>query len=156
MKNINHYRPAVFSDCSKVAPYMRSQDVVEIKHSNGLKPIEALEGAFRASEVCNSIIHEDGTVVGMFGVANNHFFGSPWLLGTDRILEVRKEFIPQAKDWVEEMNSVYPLLLNYVHVDNSVSERWLKSLGFKFIKLEKEYGIGKQPFWQFVRIKEDV
>jgi len=78
------------------------------------------------------------------------------LLGTDKLLDTRKEFIPQAKEWVEEMSSIYPILLNYVHVDNTVSKRWLKSLGFEFIKLEKEYGVGKQPFYQFVRIKKNV
>jgi hypothetical protein len=32
----------------------------------------------------------------------------------------------------------------------------LKSLGFQFINLIKEYGVGKEPFYQFVRIKENV
>lgn len=152
----HHYRPAKIEDCLEIAPLMRSQDVIEITYSNGLPPLESLQGAYNASEVCNSIIHADGSVVGMFGVANNGIFGSPWLLGTDKIIETRKEFIPQAKEWVEDMNTIYPLLLNYVHVDNTVSEVWLKSLGFEYITLEKEYGVGKQPFYQFIRIKKNV
>jgi len=152
----HHYRKAELLDCREIAPLMRSQDVTEITYSNGLAPLRALQESYRLSEVCNSIIHEDGSVVGMFGVAGNGIFGSPWLLGTDKIIETRHEFIPQAKTWVEEMNSIYPLLLNFVHVDNTVSKKWLKSLGFEFIKLEEEYGVGKQPFYQFVRIKKCV
>ncbi len=152
----HHYRKSEFLDCREIAPLMRSQDVTEIGYSNGLTPLKSLQGAYNASEVCNSIIHQDGSVVGMFGVANNGVFGSPWLLGTDKIIETRKEFIPQAQTWVEDMNTIYPLLLNFVHVDNTVSKKWLKSLGFEFIKLDKEYGVGKQPFYQFVRIKKCV
>jgi len=152
----HHYRKSEFLDCREIAPLMRSQDVTEIGYSNGLAPLRALQEAYRVSEVCNSIIHADGSVVGMFGVANNGVFGSPWLLGTDKIIETRHEFIPQAKTWVEAMNSIYPILLNFVHVDNTVSKKWLKSLGFEFIKLEEEYGVGKQPFYQFVRIKKCV
>lgn len=153
---MHHYRPSEFLDCREVAPEMRSQDVIEVGYSNGLEPLRALQEAYRVSQVCNSVIHEDGSVVAMFGVSDNGIFASPWLLGTDKLLDTRKEFIPQAKEWVEEMSSIYPILLNYVHVDNTVSKRWLKSLGFEFIKLEKEYGVGKQPFYQFVRIKKNV
>lgn len=153
---MHHYRPSEFLDCREVAPEMRLQDVIEVGYSNGLEPLRALQEAYRVSQVCNSVIHEDGSVVAMFGVSDNGIFASPWLLGTDKLLDTRKEFIPQAKEWVEEMSSIYPILLNYVHVDNTVSKRWLKSLGFEFIKLEKEYGVGKQPFYQFVRIKKNV
>ena len=117
---MHHYRPSEFLDCREVAPEMRSQDVTEISYSNGLAPLEALQGAYNVSQVCNSVIHEDGSVVAMFGVSDNGIFASPWLLGTDKLLDTRKEFIPQAKEWVEEMSSIYPILLNYVHVDLSL------------------------------------
>ena len=135
---------------------MRQQDAKEVMASNGLNPLRALQESFKVSQINNSIIHEDGSVVGMFGLGVNTAFASPWLLGTDKLIETRKEFIPQARQWVEEANYHYPLLLNFVHADNSVSKRWLKSLGFEFIKLEKEYGIGKEPFYQFVRMRNHV
>ena len=153
-----HYRPSKIEDCDEVAPLMRSQDVIEIMYSNGLKPLEALQKGFEASQVCNSIIHEDGSVVGMFGVCDSGVIASPWMLGTDRAVDktTRKSFIPQAKDWVNQMSSIYPLLTNFVHAENKISMVWLKSLGFEFIKLDKEYGVGKQPFYQFLRINKNV
>ena len=90
----------------------------------------------------------------MFGVCDSGVIASPWLLGTDKIIETKKEFVPQAIEWVNDMSKLYPILTNYVHVDNTVSLIWLKSLGFEFIKLEKEYGVGKKPFYQFVRISK--
>ena len=153
---MHHYRPARFEDCREVAPNMRSQDAIEVMYSGGRNPLRTLQEAYRVSQECNSVIHEDGSVVAMFGVADFGSFATPWLLGTDKLIDTRKEFIPQAKEWVEQTNDKYPLLFNFVHVDNTVSKRWLKSLGFEFIKLDKEYGVGKQPFYQFVRIKKNV
>lgn len=121
--------------------------------SHGLDPLQSLQASYNLSE-CNTIVHEDGSVVGMFGVADCGAYGSPWLLGADKLIDTRKEFIPQAMEWVERANDDYPLLLNYVHAENSVSIRWLKSLGFKFTQYIKEHGVGKEPFYQFVRIKE--
>ena len=152
----HHYRPAAWQDCRDMAPYMREQDAKEVMASNGLNPLRSLQESFKVSAECNTVVHDDGDVVGMFGVSDCQAFGSPWLLGTDKLIDTKKEFIPQAKEWVERINGDYPLLLNYVHADNAVSIKWLKSLGFEFIKYIKEYGVGRQPFYQFVRIKENV
>lgn len=152
----HHYRPANWGDCREMAPFMREQDAKEVMASNELNPLRSLQASFKASRECNTIIHEDGSIVGMFGVADSIVFGSPWLLGTDKLIDTRSEFIPQAREWVERINETYPLLVNYVHADNEVSKRWLKSLGFQFIKLIEEYGVGKEPFYQFVRIKKNV
>lgn len=152
----HHYRPAVYADCREVAPKMRVQDAKEVLASSGTTPLQALQESYQVSDITHSIIHDDGDVVGMFGLAVNDSFASPWLLGTDKLIETRREFIPQAQEWVEQMNARYPLLLNFVHKDNTVSKRWLKSLGFEFIKLYEEYGVGCEPFYQFVRIKKHV
>lgn len=152
----HHYRPARFEECRKVAPKMRAQDIKEVLASNGATPLMALQESYKHSTVTNSIVHEDGDIVGMFGIAVNSAFASPWLLGTDKLIETRNEFIPQAREWVETMNLHYPLLLNFVHKSNTISQRWLKSLGFEFIKLYEEYGVGREPFYQFVRIKKHV
>jgi len=152
----HHYRPANWGDCREMASFMREQDANEVMASNGLNPLRSLQASFKASRECHSVIHEDGSIVGMFGVADCKAFGSPWLLGTDKLIDTKKEFIPQAIEWVKKINNDYPLLLNYVHADNTVSKRWLKSLGFQFIDLIEEYGVGKEPFYQFVRIKENV
>ena len=150
------YRPSTFPDCRDLAPRMRSQDAKEVMASSGFKPYQALTESFRVSSECYTIIHEDGEIVGMFGVADCGHFGSPWLLGSDKLPETKRVMLPVSAKWVEEKNNQYPLLLNYVHADNTVSMKWLKALGFKFIKLDTEHGVGKEPFYQFVRIKENV
>lgn len=155
----HHYRPSRFEDCREMAPNMRSQDADEVLASHGWTPLQALQESYRlssGSSECNSIIHEDGSVVGMFGVADQGAYAMPWLLGADKMLETRYEFIPQAIEWVKRMSIQHPLLFNFVHKDNTVAIRWLKSLGFEFIKEIEEYGVGKKPFIQFVRINKCV
>jgi hypothetical protein len=147
-----YYRTSVEEDCYILAPHMREQDKKEVKASNGLEPLESLILSLKYSEECNTAIHDDGSVIGMFGVADCGEFGGPWLLGSDRLLEIKKDFIMYSKEWVVETNKRYPILMNYVHADNTVAKRWLKSLGFVFLKRVEEYGVGKEPFYEFVRI----
>jgi hypothetical protein len=153
----HYYRPANWGDCRELAPFLRKQDEKEVMASDGLSPLRALQESFKASYgECHTIIHEDGSIVGMFGLAVNGMFASPWLLGSDKLPETKKVMLPVSAKWVEEMNTSHPLLLNFVHAENTVSIKWLKSLGFQFINLVKEYGVGREPFYQFVRIKENV
>ena len=152
----HHYRKSTFQDCRDMAPYMREQDANEVMASSGATPLRALQAGYNssASSGCFTIIHEDGSIVGMFGVADCGHFASPWLLGTDKLTETKRVMLPVAATWVEGLLDQYPLLLNYVDAENTVSKKWLKSLGFKFIKLIDDYGVGKKPFYQFVRIKD--
>lgn len=147
------YRESKKEDCYVLAPLMREQDKAEIMFSHGAEPLEALLSCLECKE-CNTIIHDDGQPIGMFGVHPlDDMIGSPWLLGTDRIPEIAREFIPRSIEWVQAKNEEYPILVNYVHVGNEVSKIWLSNLGFTFIQLIEDYGVGKQPFYEFTRIK---
>lgn len=150
-----YYRPAEAGDEVILAPKLRKQDAVEVMASAGLEPLAALKASLLVSEERYSIIASDGTIVGMFGVAptGDKNVGCPWLLGSDRLPEVRKEFLPQSLEWVKGVNKRYPLLINYVDVNNTKAIRWLKYLGFTFISRVEEYGVGRIPFYEFVRIE---
>lgn len=71
--------------------------------------------------------------IGMFGLASISLLGDtgiPWLLGTDDMLKIRRQFIRESKSHVDFMLKVFPKLTNLVHVENLASIRWLKSVGF--------------------------
>ena len=44
------------------------------------------------------------------------------------------------------------VLYNCVYAENRSAIKWLKTLGFTFVKLHPEYGHMKKPFFEFVRI----
>ena len=154
---IPHYRPAVAGDEQILAPKLRQQDVDEVKASSGLDPLEALQISCLLSVDCNAIIAGDGELIGLFGVTKtpDPFVGCPWLLASDRLPEIRKEFLPQSYEWVQRINKQFPVLRNYVDKRNTKAIRWLKYLGFQFIDLVEDYGVGKKPFYEFVRIEAD-
>lgn len=153
---MRYYRPSVKEDYIELAPNLRKEDVIELELSAGMPALYCLESSFECSIECNSIIHPDGSVIGMFGISSNSIFTVPWMLVSDRLPEIRRKFVPQAQEWVERISDEHPLLLNYVHAENRPALRWLKSLGFTTTKLEPEYGAGKAPFYQFVRVKSNV
>lgn len=151
---IPHYRPATLDDVHELAPRMRKSDVEEIAASSGVEPAQALFLSLLAGAETHSIIAQDGEVIGMFGVvpSTDPLIGIPWMLASDRLPEIKKEFLPQSLEWVKEVNKKFPILLNYVDKRNKKAIRWLRYLGFKFPQLVDEFGVGSKPFYEFVRI----
>jgi|14_taG_2_1085336.scaffolds.fasta_scaffold09398_3 RimJ/RimL family protein N-acetyltransferase len=151
-----HYRQTRFKDIKKLAPRLRVQDQHEVMASHGLYPYEALVHCFETSDECNTIIDDSGEIIGLFGfneVAEG-LLASPWLLGSDKIKTIGRDVIRVSNQWVRELNKNYSVLYNYVDQHNEVAIRWLKSLGFTFVRLIPEHGVGKKPFYEFVRINE--
>jgi len=46
----------------------------------------------------------------------------------------------------------YKVLYNFVYAENHSAIKWLKALGFTFIKYHEEYGMQGKPFYEFLRI----
>lgn len=146
-----YYRPAVIEDCLDLAPRMRKQDMDEVRASHGHSPVEALLSSLNCSEEAFSIIHND-QVIGMFGVAPIvNRLGTPWLLASDELPQVSREFLPESRKWIESLAPRYDVLINYVHHKNTVSKRWLKWLGFNLLN-ERTYGVGNDKFNPFVMV----
>ena len=83
----------------------------------------------------------------MFGVSP-HFeegIGFIWLLGTDEIKDISWQFLRESREWLEKISSPYKMVCNMVHEENTVHIKWLKFLGFTFLKRTK-------PFIEFARI----
>jgi hypothetical protein len=152
-----HYRTTRFKDIKKLAPRLRLQDQHEILASHGLLPYEALVHCYATSTECNTIIDGEGNgeIIGIFGfnVVNDHL-ASPWLLGSEKIQTIGRDVIKVSTKWVRDLNQKYPVLYNYVDQHNEVAIRWLRSLGFTFVRLIPDHGVGKKPFYEFVRINE--
>lgn len=116
-----------------IADNMRDDDRQEIWASNQHTPIEALEKAMiRSTKLWTATV--DDVPCLMFGVAPASVLGGlgvPWLLGTEDIHKVKRQFIRECRSYVGEMLNSYPKLVNMVDVRNEVSIRWLIWLGFE-------------------------
>ena len=147
-------RDSIESDCEELAKHLRKPDFDEVVTVTKEAPLKPIVRGFRAATYCKSVLN-NGNMIMMYGVCPTlyHKVGSPFLLGTDRFLEVKFPFARQCKSRVEEMQKQYPILWNFIDSRNAVHLRWIKWCGFKLIN--KKY-IDKIKFYEFIRIKKYV
>lgn len=117
-----------------IAMDMRQQDIDEVWASSHRTPVESLIKGWDESKF-STIVTVDGSPVVMLGLVVRDILsgvGVPWLLGTNKSLNYKREFITQVPRVVDEMLNICPMLYNYVHVKNTISIRWLRKIGFTF------------------------
>ena len=145
------YRPSQAQDCYEVADIICKQDAYEVLSSDGLSPLEALQISFETSYECNTIV-KNGFIMGMFGCGygGDKLYGVPWMLTNGDFRGFSKKFLKEAREWILKLSQRHLILYNYVHCENKKSIRWLKWLGFKFMREIPKYGFGKSDtFYEF-------
>ena len=58
--------------------------------------------------------------------------------------------------WLGELMQGHAAIGNFVDARNAAYIRWLKRLGFRFVRLHEHYGLAKQPFWEFFMTPADL
>lgn len=138
-----------------VASNMRDADALEVWLAAHKTPHEALREGFAASVRAWTIMR-DGEPIGMFGVSSASVLGNigvPWLLGTDGMLKVKRQFVKECGHYIDWMLSLYPHLVNYVHADNKPSIRMIKWLGFE-LEGPRPAGPEGADFFKFERFRD--
>lgn len=124
-------KEATREEVSYIAEHLRAADHAELIAAGYDDPAEAVRQSYDYTDWIRVAI-VDGLPAVVWGVSHTdrHGIGSPWMLATDAILEIRSEFLAGCAAEVERMCAGYRYLFNQVHKDNAVSIRWLKRLGF--------------------------
>ena len=149
--DISEAKPA---DAYELGPLMRQADVVEVRRATGQDPVPAVYQAITMSSRAWTA-RGYGELICCFGVAPLSLLdgkGTPWLLGTDLIAQYPFEFLGRCREYLDEMQALYPVLDNYVDAENVLSIRFLKWLGFQFSEYPAPYGPERKPFFQFMRV----
>lgn len=149
-----HVRTPTDEDVTFVAAHMRQGDVEECL-AVGWTPLEALSAGVQSSQVAYTLIDHEGTPVAIMGVCppNQVGLGMIWLLGTPDIERIPATFARQSRYVLRDIfNQIYDLygLFNYTHLKNDVHHRWLKWLGFKFLRIVEH---NNHQFYEFVILK---
>lgn len=134
---------------------IRKEDERELADGAGHTPLEALEIGFVHSTKCLSIFTDDDELVFICGIVPSTIdplIAHPWLIATDRLDDMKKTFLKHSKEYLADLGEGFPLLMNCCDKRNTTHIRWLKWLGFSFIKEHPEAGVGKVPFLEFVKI----
>ena len=133
-----------------IAVNMRQADVDEIWASHRHLPYESLMSGWDLSHSSIVVTVNDEPCV-MMGLVIRDILsgaGTPWLLGTDNALKYKRHFLTQVPAVIDEMLTTCPRLFNYVHIENKVSIRWLKRIGFT-IDEPAPYGVAGELFHKF-------
>ena len=144
---------AKWQDIEPIAANMRDADELEGWLSSHKTPLEAITVGFNSSIKVWTIM-SNGTPIGMFGVSSPSILaniGTPWLLGTDEMLNIRRQFVRESMHYLDEMFVLYPRLVNFIHVDNVASLRWLRWMAFDFDGPIK-FGAEDAEFFRFEKV----
>ncbi len=149
-----HVRASTQADVEYLADNLREEDRLEVLASHG-STLKAVQMGFDLCQECWTIVvTETNEIAGMYGLCRiDDMTGEPWLLTSPAIYKVWLPFLRQSKQWVAEANLKYPVLTNACDERYKVAIKWLKFVGFTFIKRHETYGMGDKPFLEFVRIQ---
>lgn len=133
-----------------IAEDMRQADADEIWSSDNYTPLEALMQGWKISDRVTIVTVNNEPCV-MFGLVICDILtgtGNLWMLGTNNSLNYKRQFLIRTPMVIDEMLKICPKLFNYVHVENKISIRWLKWLGFNLDE-PIVYGVEKELFHKF-------
>jgi len=138
-----HTRSSILPDCDFIAKRVRAADLYDVRAA-GMKPLQSLLRGYVYSKEVRTICLPDGTPTAMFGVApfkvDDLNIGSIWLLGTDDIIQYRWKFLRESRYWLNRMSDGFDLMCNSVHKDNAEHIKWIKWLGFSFLRHTESHG----------------
>jgi len=119
-----------FDDTFKLAPYLRKDDLRELKVFN-LSGIQGLLRGYIWSDECFTARYK-GKIICMFGVTG-HFvpkgFGSIWFLGSDEMKHHALTFLKHGRRFIKRFLKRYDILINAVDKRNTTHINWIKKAG---------------------------
>jgi len=150
-------RRALLRDLPRIAAEMREEDKQEVLAFSGLSPLAGLICGFNFSDE-SFVVYETDTedplfIFGYTVIEPPDLTACIWLLGTDKIKKHSRQFLQGSGLYIDYLQTKAKLLYNFVDQRNLIHIRWLKWLGFKFIKIEENFGYEQRPFIEFARLR---
>lgn len=138
-------------DARYIAANMRQEDRQECEAQSGLPPAVVLPQCVGRPNVWTW--EEDGVPVAIGGVdASIPLVGTVWMTSTDDIVKHRVKFLREmSKPVLALLHQDFPILTNMVDERNVLHQRWLRWLGFVFLRRIEKWGAHSVPFYEFAR-----
>ncbi|PBB68144.1 hypothetical protein CK228_13625 [Mesorhizobium sp. WSM4312] len=147
-------RRAKVADAIFLAPRLRSADRDECKAALGMEPEVVLPLLVQQGNYVWAGVEPSGEVFGLFGVdPSGPYMGIVWMVSSPAIMNYRRELIGLTPKWLKRLHKVRPLLGNHIDARNTTHIRWLKRMGFSFLRTHDEFGVEKRPFHEFARLR---
>lgn len=128
------FRAPTPADAFAVAADLRPADRAECA-ALSVDPVDALLDGVQFSALAWTAVI-DGAPAAVFGVRPAGTLlddtGTPWLLGTPAVVRYQRAFMRHSAEYIAEMLSAFPHLLNFVHAENTHAVAWLRRMKFQF------------------------
>lgn len=133
----------------------RQEDEAECQATSGFSCNEAVLYAMsRGLDVEMALDPRDEKPFAFFGaIPMSDESAAVWMLGTDALAGNAPTLHAHTSAVLERWHTLRPLLFNHVDARNKLHIRWLRRLGFTFIKLHDNHGAEQRPFYEFVRLQ---
>jgi len=148
--------PTTVEDVEYIAPRLRQADISECFAATGREPLGILQQGLNLGDITLTLRAPNDDRVGLCGVVPSASLpeaGVVWMVATDDIYQHQITFLRNSKRALQYLSEDYLVLYNCVDARNSLHIKWLKWMGFTFIKKHENYGAEKRLFYEFVRIK---
>lgn len=139
-------------DLEYLAPRLRMADLQEIHAAVGKEPLTALRESVEASDYVRTLVAPGGAPVGVMGVTDFGPLGIIWMMATQELENYAITFLRSSRAEIESLQARWSILTNCVDERNTTHIKWLKWLGFTFIRRHPHWGFEQRPFIEFVRI----
>jgi hypothetical protein len=134
---------------------LRKADRDELEALSDTAPAEILREGGMISRPSCTIVGNSGLTAGMFGVVDEgNGAGRLWLLGTDELVSkpMRLQFLREGRAYLRGLERMYKVLYNKIDERNTTHIKWLRWMGFSFIRRIEHYGCEGRPFLEFIKL----
>lgn len=139
-------------DVKKLSKNLRKEDIEEIKANSNSNPYHALYTGVLYSHLPFTIMSDDDNPIMIMGVIpHGKNLGMIWLLSSPEIKNISIPFLRNCRGVLDLYLKTFPVLYNYIDARNTVHLKWLRWLGFNFIKVHNDFGYQNIKFIEFVK-----
>lgn len=147
-----YIKVATLKEVIQLSDNLREEDVDEIKAHSNTTPFFALKLGTEFSHLPLAIMNDEDKPIFIIGVIpQEKNVGMIWLLSSPEIEKISITFLRNCKGVLDLLNNTFPILYNYVDARNTVHIKWLKWLGFQFIKVHENFGYEQRKFIEFFK-----
>ena len=144
---------AALADAEELDRNLRPEDRAELEDISGASALDCLRRSVLFGDPAYTLRTHSGELVGIVSVAPvSYLHGAIAMSGTPAIERVSTAFLRGSRDVLADIERRFDTLLNVCDARNEVHHRWLKWLGFTFIRKIDSFGPRGVPVYEFARI----
>lgn len=144
-------------DAAELAEILRPEDRRELEEITGSSALSNLQRSVLFGAPALSLRTLSGDLAGILSVVPvGYHHGVIAMSGSKVIEENSVAFLRGSRDVLAHLDTRFDTLFNVCDARNEVHHKWLRWLGFTFIRKIDRYGAHDVPVYEFARINPNV